>query len=147
MKLKVYTDGSYDEGRRVYGGGVVILGMPGEDEYVSAQVCGNNPDFTQHRNVSGEILAVIKAMEIISNIKDVDEVTIYHDYTGIKFWATGEWRAKLKLSRLYVQCMQQYAKQFKINFVKVKGHSGDRYNTIADRLAYGATREGFKNNA
>lgn len=147
MKLTVYTDGSYDETRKVYGGGVVIIGVPGADEYVSAQVCGSNPDFIQHRNISGEILAVIKAMDIISNFKDVEEVTIYHDYTGIKFWATGDWKAKKKLSQLYVSCMSEYSKQFRINFVKVKGHSGDYYNNIADRLAYGATREGFKNNA
>lgn len=147
MNLTIYTDGSYNEQRKVYGGGVVILGIPGDNEYITAKICGSNKDFVQHRNISGEILAVLKAMEIVSTLKDVDRIDIYHDYNGVRCWVTGEWQAKKAISQLYTRVMKGYVSKYNIRFHHVKGHSGDFYNNMADRLARDATMEGFTNNA
>ena len=35
----------------------------------------------------------------------------------------------------YHEKMQEYKKKINIKFVKVKGHSGDKYNDIVDKLA------------
>lgn len=141
MKVKAYVDGSYNEQLRTYGGGIVILGIPGIDTPVTTKVTGNDPDFATHRNISGELFAVLKALKLLTKFKDVDEVEIYHDYTGIAFWVDGTWQAKKPISQLYKRRMAEYLQRFKITFVKVKGHSGDTYNNMADTLAREATYE------
>ena len=35
----------------------------------------------------------------------------------------------------YYEKMQEYKKKIDTKFIKVKGHSGDKYNDIVDRLA------------
>lgn len=145
MKVKAYVDGSYNEQRHTYGGGVVILGVPGVDTPIQAKANGNNTDFISYRNITGEILAVLKAMEIISAIKGIEEIEFYHDYLGIAYWVTGEWQARKKLSRWYRDAMLKYQKDFKITFHHVKGHSGDYYNGVADTLAREATKENINN--
>lgn len=145
MKVRAYVDGSYNERKSTYGGGVVILDVPGVDTPIQAKASGNNPAFTGYRNITGEIIAVLKAMEIISAMNDVDEVDLYHDYLGVAYWVTGTWQAKKELSKWYRTAMLQYQKKFKINFYHVKGHSGDYYNGVADTLAKEATKENWNN--
>ena len=62
-------------------------------------------------------------------------VTIYHDYEGVAKWATGEWKAKKPGTNAYREFCAAAAKHIRFRFVKVKGHSGDKYNDLADRLA------------
>ena len=141
MKVRAYVDGSFNEQKSSYGGGVVILDVPGVDTPIQAKACGNNAMFVSYRNISGEIMAVLKAMQIISSINGVDEIDIYHDYLGVAYWVNGKWQARKDLSRMYKAEMQKYAGKFKINFIHVKGHSGDYYNNVADTLAREATWE------
>ena len=84
---------------------------------------------------------MLKAMQIISSINGIDEIDIYHDYLGVAYWVNGKWQARKDLSRMYKAEMQKYAGKFKINFIHVKGHSGDYYNNVADTLAREATWE------
>ena len=139
MKVKVYVDGSYNEQRRTYGGGVVILGLPNVDQPLTSKVVGNTPDLLTHRNISGEVMSVIRAFTILDQIPGIDEVEVFHDYTGIAHWVTGAWQAKKPVSKAYKAAMEPYMKKFKVTFTHVKGHSGDTYNNMADSLAREAT--------
>ena len=47
----------------------------------------------------------------------------------------GEWKANKEGTKAYRDFYQQAARRMEIRFVKVKGHSGDRYNDMADNLA------------
>lgn len=65
----------------------------------------------------------------------IKSVTIYHDYEGIAKWCTGEWQAKKAGTRAYKDFYDQAKEKVEIHFIKVKGHSGDQYNDLADQLA------------
>ena len=62
-------------------------------------------------------------------------MTIFHDYEGIAKWCTGEWQTKKEGTQSYKAFYEQAKGKVDIRFVKVKGHSGDTYNDLADQLA------------
>ena len=63
------------------------------------------------------------------------KIVIYHDYQGISSWANDEWKANNDLTKSYKDFIKNARKNLEIGFVKVKGHSNDKYNDWADRLA------------
>ncbi|ORX84677.1 hypothetical protein BCR32DRAFT_325832 [Anaeromyces robustus] len=86
------------------------------------------------RNVAGEIEGSKKAMNFC--IKNhIPEVDIYYDYAGIENWARGIWKTNKKGTIEYKEFYNQVKKNLKINFMKVKAHSNNKYNDIADKLA------------
>lgn len=90
--------------------------------------------FTPYRNVSGELFAAVNAVK--HAIKSgMTKVTIYHDYSGIRHWALGEWQTKNDLSQHYAKYMELAADFIKVEFVKAEGHTGDKFNEEVDKLA------------
>lgn len=125
-----YVDGSYNLKEKIYGAGVVYISKGGEEELCKSYT----DDFYKHRNVAGEVraseLAIKKALE-----EKREKIMIYHDYQGIASWANDEWKANNELTISYKNFVKEARKSLKIGFVKVKGHSNDKYNDWADRLA------------
>ena len=95
---------------------------------------GNDADMASMRNVAGEVLgsmaAVKKAIEL--GIRSLD---IYYDYMGISQWCTGEWKTNKEGTKAYKAYFDSLKDKIIIHFQKVKGHSGDEYNDLADELA------------
>ena len=135
-----YIDGSFNKFTKYYGYGGFI--MHNNQKYI-IQGKGNDKNLAEMRNVAGEILAcqeaVKKAIEL--GIKSID---IFYDYAGIEMWATGDWNRKKKSIENYYEYMQSVKSKIDINFKKVKGHSGNEGNEIADKLAKEAA--GIKDN-
>lgn len=50
-------------------------------------------------------------------------------------WATNKWSANNEMTQMYKDKMEKYRKEIKITFNKIKSHSNDKYNDIADLLA------------
>jgi ribonuclease HI len=126
--LVAYVDGSFRDG--VYSCGCVIL-LDGE---VVAELSGTGDKFPESRNISGEILGAVKAVEWgIANSHAA--ITICHDYSGVGKWATGEWKANFPVSRKYKEYMEKAAAKIAVSFKKVTAHAGDIYNERADKLA------------
>lgn len=125
-----YVDGSYNLKEKIYGAGVVYISEDGEKELYKTF----RDDFYKHRNVAGEVkaseLAISKALE-----EKREKIVIYHDYQGISSWANDEWKSNNELTISYKNFVREARKSLKISFVKVKGHSNDKYNDWADRLA------------
>lgn len=130
--LVIYVDGSFSLEKGNYSYGLVAIDN-GKEIYEDYSV-GDDSDSVSLRNVAGEVLGSLKAVEyaIEHNYK---EVNIVYDYQGIECWALGTWKRNKVLTQEYHKKMQENMKKIKINFVKVKGHSGDKYNDIADKLA------------
>ncbi len=126
-----YVDGSFNVNNGMYGYGVVFFHNKSEDHY-----CGNGsePDMTSMRNVAGEILGARTAMEEALK-RGCTSLTIYHDYEGISRWCLGEWKTNKKGTIEYKAYFDSICSQLKVSFVKVKGHSNDKYNDLADELA------------
>jgi ribonuclease HI len=86
------------------------------------------------RNVAGEIEGAKLAMRFCAD-NNIEEIDIYYDYEGIEKWCTGAWKTNKTGTIAYKKFYDEISRKVKVSFIKVKGHSGDKYNDIADRLA------------
>lgn len=130
-----YVDGSYkaSTGEFAYGG--IILQDKKEIERFSGKM--SDPGLATMRNVAGEIKASEYAMRFCVN-KGIRKVYIFHDYEGIAKWCTGEWKANKDGTKKYKSYYESIKDCLEVIFIKVKGHSGDKYNDVADMLAKAA---------
>lgn len=126
-----YVDGSYDVTTGSFSYGMVMF-YDGKEEHFSKKFEGS--DLASMRNVAGEIEGARAAMQFCLD-KGIKSVTIYHDYIGIAAWCTGEWKAKQEGTMDYALFYRAASLHVDIHFKKVKGHSGDTYNELADKLA------------
>lgn len=126
-----YVDGSYQAETKRFSCGVVFF-YQGREEHFSQLY--DDCELAQMHNVAGEIMGSRKAIEYCLD-QGIKSVTIYHDYEGIAKWCTGEWQAKKAGTRAYKDFYDQAKEKVEIHFIKVKGHSGDQYNDLADQLA------------
>lgn len=146
MKIDLYVDGSFTGGNTAYGG-ILILNSKGEAEYVQ-RVCTLKPFLVSMRNVGGELAAAMIGLGLASSLlesvsKDSNvtgTIHIYFDYVGIEKFATKEWKAKKEGSLFYCSVLKGLKNKYpNINYVfhKVKAHSGNKWNEVVDKIAYG----------
>ncbi len=126
-----YVDGSYQADTGQFSCGAVIF-HEGKEEHFSELY--DDKELAQMRNVAGEIMGARKAVQYCLD-HEIKSVTIFHDYEGVAKWCTGEWQAKKAGTQAYRDFYEQASKNMKIHFRKVRGHSGDKYNDLADQLA------------
>ena len=126
-----YVDGSYNISTCEYGYGVVFF-YNGKEIHLKQGF--PKDELASMRNVAGEIKGSEAAISYAVS-KNIPAIKIYHDYEGIAKWCTGEWKANKEGTIAYKNFYNNAKEKIKIEFVKVKGHSGDTYNDIADRLA------------
>lgn len=130
-KIESYVDGSYSDEYNNYSYGCVILY---ENEIIKLLGVGSNKEYISMRNVAGELLGTMKAIEWAYENK-CDSIMIYHDYEGIDRWANGTWKANKQGTKEYSKFIKKYRNYLEIGFKKVQAHSGNFYNEEADKLA------------
>ena len=130
-KITAYVDGSYNVATKEYSYGAVIFAGD-KKECFSEKF--NDPELATMRNVAGELEGSMKAMRyaVEAGAKELD---IFYDYEGIEKWCTGAWKTNKDGTKAYKAFYEKISQKVKVNFHKVKGHSGDRYNDEADVLA------------
>lgn len=126
-----YVDGSYEDIKKQYSYGVVII-HNSKEEYFSEKFSDIN--MASMRNVAGEIEGAKRAIKYCLD-NNIDSLAIYYDYEGIEKWCTGVWKAKKEGTKSYKKYYDEAVKTINISFIKVKSHSGDKYNDLADELA------------
>ena len=137
-----YIDGSFDRVSGIYGSGVVIVDGDEKYEYKHA---GNREDYAQLHNVAGELEAAKFVMWYAVD-KKIKEITLFYDYQGIEAWAVGDWKANLPYTQDYVKFYNKVKTAVKVNFVKVKAHTGIELNEVVDKLAKEAIEQFKKDN-
>lgn len=127
-----YVDGSnLSDGSAFSWGIVMFIKNKGK---VELNGMSQSERFIKYRNISGELFAAVNAIDYaIKN--SIRKITIYHDYSGIRHWALGEWKTKNELSKVYKQFFERASKSIEVQFVKADGHTGDTFNEEADILA------------
>ena len=93
-----------------------------------------DPDLAAMHNVAGEIMGVRVVLDYCRE-QGIPAVELHHDYEGLARWADGSWKANKPGTQSYAAFCRKAAESVRFRFVKVKGHSGDRYNDLADALA------------
>lgn len=126
-----YVDGSFNNATCEFSCGGVIFWN--NKKYDFSQKFSDEK-LAEMRNVAGEIKGAERAIKFAMENK-IGKLTIYHDYEGIAKWCTGEWKAKKDGTMAYRDFYENAKENINIAFVKVKGHSGDKYNDMADKLA------------
>lgn len=130
--IHIYVDGSYNKETEEYAYGMVVVKSEEEIEEYSEKF--NDEELKSMWNVAGEIMGACAAMQYAIDY-EIPSITIFHDYEGIAKWPLGEWKTKKEGTKAYVDFYNKARMKTDIRFVKVKGHSGDKYNNLADKLA------------
>ncbi len=133
--LNIYVDGSYSKRLKKAGFGCVFV----INEVVIHTVAKEAVIDVEEDlwNVSAEIAGVLYAVEWAINNK-YPTVNIFYDYEGLEKWYSKEWKANKKTTKNYVSKLNQLTENISVNFVKVKAHTGDTFNELADQLAKSA---------
>lgn len=131
IEAVAYVDGSYDLKTKRFSCGVVMF-HAGDEQHFSESF--NDAELAEMRNVAGEIKGAERAMQYCLE-REIKSLSIYHDYEGVAKWCTGEWQAKKTGTKAYKAFYNIASEKMQIQFIKVKGHSGDKYNELADQLA------------
>ena len=130
-EVRAFIDGSFDKRKGVVGsGGVILL----DTEEVEFSLSSTDPNHVAYWNVSGELLAALHVVDYALD-HGYTSCSLYYDYMGIEMWATGGWKTNNPLTTNYAKRMKEVSKQLRIDFHKVKAHSGIAYNDRADALA------------
>lgn len=140
--VRAYVDGSFDSGSGRFSCGVVIVetGADGKSETTELNSAFDDEEAAQQRNVAGEIMGSRVAIDWC-RANGVKAVEIYHDYEGIGAWADRKWKANNPLTQGYRDFVEEARKSMDIRFVKVRAHTGNKYNELADKLAKKALEE------
>ena len=134
MDYTCYTDGAYSSVRDQGGIGIIFLKNGEEVLRYSNMYKGTS-------NNQMELGAIIIALRMIKG--KIDYITIYTDSQYCIGCATLGWKRK-KNKIMWTEFDKQYkrVKQLcpNIQFVHVKGHNGEKYNEIVDKLAVAASQ-------
>lgn len=133
-KAIAFVDGSFYEPDFRYSCGGIVIFNGNVKEFAEA---GDDYNLVSMRNVAGEILGSKKAMQICLD-NNIPELNLFYDYEGIENWCTGVWKTNKVGTMDYKNYYDSIKSKLKVNFIKVKGHSGVELNERVDRLAKGA---------
>lgn len=132
--LAIFVDGSFKESDNMYSYGMVVVDIDTDIAIYEEHGLGTNEEASGLRNVAGEMKGAMRALQYCKR-EHITAVSLCYDYTGIEAWATGKWRRKNKFTEAYYSYMNKLFNNIEVVFVKIKGHSNNKWNNIADGLA------------
>lgn len=172
MKLRIFTDGACSGNPGPGGWAAVILGKDKNGDTVEiGRETGYELETTNNRM---ELLSIVEALRgvyshlmyegwntkksrakkvTIEVVSDSSYVVEAVNKNWITVWSINGWKTKqktdVKNKDLWLRLMNEMETlkieyRAKIVFVKVKGHSGDEYNELCDKLARQGTNKAKK---
>lgn len=140
MKTRIYTDGACS-GNPGPGGWAAVILFENEKQ----QISGFEKDTTNNRM---ELRAVVESLRIVFQLQ-CKKIEVHSDSAYVvnsvknkwlKKWSENGWKTiqgkDVKNKDLWLALLDLLNNKNKqINFVKVKGHSGDKHNEMVDQLA------------
>jgi ribonuclease HI len=126
FEYQAYVDGSYINSNTGYGAVILKLGIP------IKKISGHVDTSDGLRQVTGELQAVQEVLKYCRE-NNIQEIALFYDYTGIKEWAEDTWKANNDVTKAYKAYMKKNT--IKVHWFKIKAHSGNIFNEMADILA------------
>lgn len=126
-----FVDGSYNPQKKSCGAAAIIV-INGKTVELSDEF--SDIENVSMRNIYGEVCAAELVFEYALS-HGIKEINIFHDYEGLSKWCSGEWTANKDRVKQYKKLYEQVSCIVKINFIHVKGHTGNPGNEAADLLA------------
>ena len=130
-ELIAYVDGSFSVDKNTYSYGMVTISANGKESYSGY---GSDLEMAQMRNVSGELMGAVEAMKLALD-RNYKNLYLHYDYAGIEKWAKGQWKTNKAGTKAYKKFYDSIKDKVDVQFIKVKAHSGVKYNEEADLLA------------
>ena len=133
--IKIYTDGACLGNPGVGGWGAILLYKEHKKE-----ISGSEKESTNNRMEIKAVIESLKALKKSSYVKIYTDSKYVQDgiTKWIHNWKKNNWRTAdrkpVKNSELW-QELDLEATKHQIEWIWVKGHSGNHYNEIADNLA------------
>jgi len=137
-KIEIYTDGACS-GNPGKGGWGCIL-MLGENY---KEISGYNPDTTNNIMELTAVIEALKALKSPSNVNlysDSAYVVNAFNLKWVEKWQINGWKSAngaVKNKELWEELIG-FTKIHNVTFIKVKGHSDNKYNNRCDELARNA---------
>lgn len=130
--LEIYVDGSFKNEKAQWAFIVVK-----DDAVVYSERGELLGDINSMRQIGGELKGVIQAICYARRVGV--PARIYHDYNGISRWVADlfggkAWNTNSEWTTKYREFVVKNA-EWVHSFVKVKGHTGDKWNEEVDKLA------------
>ena len=135
----IYTDGSFHDESNIAGWGFVMVDDNNSDKFYQDWGYIEDDEYGSG-NITGEVYAVIEALEIARIEYPGQTIRVKTDYIGLVKWSRYEWKRNKKISKFFMNYLEEYG-QF-VKFEHVKGHTGNKWNEYADRLAAKGVIEG-----
>ena len=132
--LAIFVDGSFKESDNMYSYGLVVVDVTTDTAIYKENGLGTNKEACELRNIAGEMKGAMHALQYCKE-ENIASISLCYDYIGIEAWATRKWKRKNKFTEAYYNYMNKLFNDIKVTFVKIKGHSDNKWNDIADALA------------
>lgn len=134
-EVEVYVDGSFKNGRASWAFAVI------KDGAVISEAAGiiTDKEINKGHQIGGECAAVINALKWAA--KNNKSLIVYYDYVGLKNWIADLINPRHRpwaRNRSYTEAYRRFCLNHKNHikkFIKVKGHSGNKWNEYVDKLA------------
>lgn len=124
QKYKIYTDGAFSPLTK--SGGIAFIILNSEEKIV----CEFFKKFTNTTSQRMEQLAVAIALE---SIKESSEIELYSDSAYVVNTYEQGWQRKKNID-LWNR-IDKAKKEHSVKFIHIKGHDGNVYNELCDKLA------------
>lgn len=126
--IDFYVDGSFHENKVKYASIKIVNGKKTNCIYGVS----DNPHIQKYKNIAAELKAVVETVNYCKK-NNIKEINLYYDYEGIEKWVSGEWKTKNFMTQEYKKYMITNKNKIKINFIKIKAHSGNYFNEMVDK--------------
>lgn len=136
-EVNIYVDGSYNPNEHKIGCAVVLI----DDESKRPHRIAYSKQLKSQKKYGSNIaeLSATKTGVKTARSLGATKINIYHDWTGINIFSHGGNIKKRHSScpslAAYANFMEEIRKNTKITFIKVKAHSDNELNCLADRMA------------
>lgn len=123
-----WTDGSCDNRNPLRPGGAAYIIFDNSGNEIKR----NSKGFVGTSNNRMEILAI---MSVVNFLPNNSKVTIHSDSQYSINVLSGKWKASENLDQIKRYNQICLTKNIKVNYVWIKGHSGNPYNELCDTMA------------